>query len=56
MDLDQFFFMRPVAGWTKYQTPIESLYLSGSVTHPSGDVLGAPGYNAAREILRDLRL
>lgn len=55
MDLDQFFFMRPVAGWAKYRTPIESLYLCGSGTHPGGGVMGAPGYNAAREILRDLK-
>ena len=55
MDLDQFFCMRPVAGWAKYRTPIESLYLCGSGTHPGGGVMGAPGYNAAREILRDLK-
>ncbi|MDX2029596.1 MAG: NAD(P)/FAD-dependent oxidoreductase [Blastocatellia bacterium] len=55
MDLDQFFFMRPVAGWAKYRTPIRDLYLCGSGTHPGGGVMGAPGYNAAREILRDLK-
>lgn len=53
MDLDQLFFMRPVAGWAKYRTPIRNLYLCGSGTHPGGGVMGAPGYNAAREILRD---
>lgn len=55
MDLDQLFFMRPVAGWAKYRTPIRGLYLCGSGTHPGGGVMGAPGYNAAREILRDLK-
>ncbi|MFN0086475.1 MAG: phytoene desaturase family protein [Blastocatellia bacterium] len=55
MDLDQFFFMRPVAGWAKYRAPIRDLYLCGSGTHPGGGVMGAPGYNAAREILRDLK-
>ena len=55
MDLDQFFFMRPVAGWAKYRTPVQNLYLCGSGTHPGGGVMGAPGYNAAREILRDLK-
>ena len=55
MDLDQLFFMRPVAGWAKYRTPIRNLYLCGSGTHPGGGVMGAPGYNAAREILRDLK-
>jgi len=53
MTVDQLFFMRPVAGWAKYRTPIRGLYLCGSGTHPGGGVMGAPGYNAAREILRD---
>jgi phytoene dehydrogenase-like protein len=53
MTLDQLFFMRPVAGWARYRTPIEALYLCGSGTHPGGGVMGAPGYNAAREILSD---
>jgi phytoene dehydrogenase-like protein len=55
MELDQLFFMRPVAGWAQYRTPIHNLYLCGSGTHPGGGVMGAPGYNAAREILRDLK-
>jgi phytoene dehydrogenase-like protein len=53
MTLDQLFFMRPVAGWAKYRTPIEALYLCGSGTHPGGGVMGAPGFNAAREVLSD---
>jgi phytoene dehydrogenase-like protein len=53
MGLDQLFFMRPVAGWAQYRTPIRNLYLCGSGTHPGGGVMGAPGYNAAREILKD---
>ena len=55
MTLDQLFFMRPVAGWAKYRTPLQALYLCGSGTHPGGGVMGAPGYNAAREILSDWR-
>ncbi|MGQ0570370.1 MAG: phytoene desaturase family protein [Armatimonadota bacterium] len=55
MSLDQLFVMRPVAGWTRYRTPIDGLYLCGSGAHPGGGVMGAPGYNAAREIVRDLR-
>ena len=53
MGLDQLFFMRPVAGWAKYRAPIRNLYLCGSGTHPGGGVMGAPGYNAAREIIKD---
>src|SRR3990172_2088318 len=50
---DQLLFLRPVAGWAQYRTPIKSLYLCGSGAHPGGGVMGAPGMNAAREILRD---
>lgn len=52
MSLDQLFVMRPVAGWARYRTPIPRLYLCGSGAHPGGGVMGAPGYNAAREILK----
>lgn len=52
MAMDQMLFMRPVAGMSGYQTPIENLFLCGAGTHPGGGVTGAPGYNAAREILR----
>ncbi len=37
-----------------YRAPIKGLYMCGSGTHPGGGVTGAPGHNAAREILRDL--
>jgi phytoene dehydrogenase-like protein len=52
MSLDQMFVMRPVAGWARYRTPVRGLWLCGSGTHPGGGVMGAPGYNAAREIVR----
>ena len=53
MSLDQMFFLRPVAGWARYRTPVRGLYLCGSGAHPGGGVMGAPGFNAAREILKD---
>lgn len=53
MALDQMFFLRPVAGYGRYRTPVSGLYLCGSGTHPGGGVMGAPGYNAAREMLKD---
>ena len=53
MSLDQMFVLRPVAGWAKYRTPVKGLYLCGSGAHPGGGVMGAPGHNCAREILRD---
>jgi phytoene dehydrogenase-like protein len=51
--LDQLFFMRPVAGWSQYRTPIAGLYLCGAGAHPGGGVTGAPGRNAAHQALRD---
>lgn len=53
MSPDQLFFLRPAPGWAQYRTPVGGLYLCGSGTHPGGGVMGAPGYNAAREILKD---
>ena len=52
MSLDQMFVMRPVAGWARYRTPVKGLYLCGSGAHPGGGVMGAPGYNCAREMLK----
>jgi len=55
LNLEQLFFMRPVAGFAQYRTPVEGLYLCGAGTHPGGGVTGAPGHNAARRVLKDLR-
>jgi phytoene dehydrogenase-like protein len=54
MGLDQLLAARPIAGFTRYRMPVAGLYLCGSAAHPGGGVTGAPGYNAAREMLRDL--
>src|SRR2546422_1228181 len=50
---DRLFFLRPVPRWARYRTPVAGLYLCGAGGHPGGGVMGAPGHNAAREILRD---
>ena len=50
--LDQLFTMRPLLGWSQYQTPIQGLFLCGAGTHPGGGMTGAPGRNAAREIAK----
>jgi len=55
LTLDQLFFLRPVAGWAKYRTPIKNLYLCGACTHPGGGVMAASGRLAALEILKDLQ-
>ena len=54
LTFDQLLFNRPVPGYAQYSTPIGGLYLVGSSAHPGGGVMGAPGANAAREILRSL--
>jgi phytoene dehydrogenase-like protein len=53
--LEQLFFMRPVPGWSQYRMPVRGLYLCGAGAHPGGGVTGAPGHNAAHQVLRDLR-
>lgn len=53
--LDQSFTFRPIIGWAQYRTPLKGLYLCGAGTHPGGGVTGAPGANAAREIIKDLK-
>jgi phytoene dehydrogenase-like protein len=53
--LDQFFTMRPLLDWARYQTPIERLYLCGNGTHPGTGLTGGSGANAAREIVKALK-
>ena len=55
LTFDQLLFNRPVPGYAQYRSPIGGLYMCGSSTHPGGGVMGAPGRNAAAEILRDLK-
>ncbi len=52
LTFDQLFFNRPVPGYAQYRGPVEGLWMCGSSTHPGGGVMGAPGRNAAVEILR----
>jgi phytoene dehydrogenase-like protein len=55
LGLDQLYSARPVLGHADYRSPIPGLYMCGASTHPGGGVTGAPGHNAAREMLRDFR-
>ena len=55
LSLDQLFSARPMLGHADYRGPVAGLYQCGSGTHPGGGVTGAPGHNAAREILADFR-
>jgi len=51
MSLDQLWSARPILGHGAYRGPLKGLYMCGAGTHPGGGVTGAPGHNAAREIL-----
>jgi phytoene dehydrogenase-like protein len=55
MSLDQLFAFRPFLGAAQYRTPVKGLYLCGAGTHPGGGITGAPGFNASREVIKDLR-
>jgi phytoene dehydrogenase-like protein len=55
LQLDQMFSARPVLGHGNYRGPLPGLYMCSAGTHPGGGVTGAPGHNAAREILADFR-
>ena len=55
LTFDQLLFNRPFPGYAQYRGPVKGMYMCGSGTHPGGGVMAAPGANAAREILRDLR-
>ena len=54
LTFDQLLFNRPIPGYAQYRSPLKGLYICGSSTHPGGGVMGAPGRNAAVEILKDL--
>jgi len=53
LSLEQLFFLRPVAGWAYYRTPIHNLYMCGSATHPGGGIMGANGRLASQVILKN---
>jgi phytoene dehydrogenase-like protein len=55
LTLDQMFSARPMLGHGNYRGPLHGLYMCGAGTHPGGGVTGAPGHNAAREIISDFR-
>ena len=50
LTLEQLFFLRPAPGWARYRTPIKSLYMCGSATHPGGGSWARRGANAAQRM------
>jgi phytoene dehydrogenase-like protein len=55
LTLDQLWSARPILGHGAYRGPIQGLYMCSAGTHPGGGVTGAPGHNAAREIVSDFK-
>lgn len=55
LTLDQLSFNRPFPGYAQYRGPVKGMYMCGSGTHPGGGIMAAPGANAAREILADMK-
>src|SRR5450432_2281531 len=53
LSLEQLFFLRPVAGWAYYCTPVDGLYMCGSATHPGGGIMGANCRIASQVILKE---
>jgi phytoene dehydrogenase-like protein len=53
LSIDQLLTVRPVNGLSRYAFGVHGYYLCGASAHPGGDVTGAPGRNAARNLLAD---
>ena len=51
LSVEQLLFLRPTAGWARYKTPVENLWLCGSGAHPGGGIMGSPGELAAKTAL-----
>ncbi len=56
LSLEQLLFFRPVAGASRYSTPLKRLWMCGSGTHPGGGIMGACGELAAKALLRSREL
>jgi phytoene dehydrogenase-like protein len=50
--LDQFFLFRPVAGWSRYRTPVNALYLVGASTWPGAGVGAGSGFLLGKMLAR----
>ncbi len=55
LTLDQILFMRPVAGYAHYKTPIPGYFVCGDATHPGGGMPGLAGHHAAARISKHLK-
>ena len=51
--LDQFFLFRPIAGWSRYRTPLAGLFLVGAATWPGAGVGAGSGFLLGRALAGD---
>jgi phytoene dehydrogenase-like protein len=56
LSLEQLGPFRPLAGWSRYRSPINNLWMCGSCVHPGGGIMGAPGELAAKTFLQSSRI
>jgi phytoene dehydrogenase-like protein len=56
LSVDQMLHMRPAPGYADYRTPIRGLYNGSAGAHGGGGVSGIPGWQAARQAIKDRRL
>ncbi len=47
----QYFFLRPFPGWSKYRTPIKSLYMCGASTWPGAGVGAGSGHLLGKRLI-----
>jgi phytoene dehydrogenase-like protein len=48
----QHFLFRPVPGWSRYETPVDRLYLCGAATWPGAGVGAGSGYLLGKKLTR----
>jgi phytoene dehydrogenase-like protein len=48
--LDQNFLFRPVAGWSRYKTPVPGLYLCGASTWPGAGLGAGSGFLLGKQL------
>ncbi len=56
LSLEQLAFLRPAAGWARYKTPVDRLWMCASGTHPGGGIMGSPGALCAKALLAGRKL
>jgi phytoene dehydrogenase-like protein len=51
--LDQYFLFRPIAGWSRYRTPVRGLYMVGASTWPGAGLGAGSGFILGKILVGD---